>query len=46
MSECAAAGTRKSAKAIEPELAECMVRRVNANEKLRMKESLRQCIRQ
>ena len=27
------------------ELAECMVRRVNAREKLRMKESLRQCIR-
>ncbi len=28
-----------------PELAECMVRRVNAREKFRMKESLRQCIR-
>ena len=27
------------------ELAECMVRRVNAREKFRMKESLRQCIR-
>jgi hypothetical protein len=27
------------------ELAECMVRRLNAREKLRMKESLRQCIR-
>ena len=27
------------------ELAQCMVRRVNAREKFRMKESLRQCIR-
>jgi hypothetical protein len=27
------------------ELAECMVRRVNAREKFRMKEGLRQCIR-
>src|SRR5665213_2441242 len=27
------------------QLAECMVRRVNAREKFRMKESLRQCIR-
>jgi hypothetical protein len=30
---------------VGPELAECMVRRVNAREKFRMKESLRQCIR-
>src|SRR5882757_8797325 len=29
----------------ECEVAECMVRRVNAKEKFRMKESLRQCIR-
>jgi hypothetical protein len=34
-----------SQKILENELAECMVRRVNAREKFRMKESLRQCIR-
>ena len=28
-----------------PNLPNCMVRRVNAREKLRMKESLRQCMR-
>ena len=33
------------ARSYSGELAECMVRRVNAREKLRMKDSLRQCIR-
>jgi hypothetical protein len=45
MSECAAAGRGNPRKQWNPELAECMVRRVNAIEQFRMKKSLRQCIR-
>ena len=37
--------TTNSSETFWVELAECMVRRVNAREKFRMKESLRQCIR-